>query len=176
MRKVLMTALLSSALFGANAYAEEGSGNFYVGLGIGQIDVDLGSGVDVDGDTPLKFYAGYKFSPKLAVEVHHVSIDLDVTGASVGTVEYKNKGIALVSSLPLSPNFSLLGKLGYGKNEGLATVSAGGVSVSSSASDNDLFFGLGAQYNINSNFAIRGEFDNLDSDANLFTVGANYTF
>lgn len=173
MKKILISALLLSAsVFNVNTHAEE-AGGFYVGVGLGKVDIDDTAGLSIDSGITPKFYAGYKFNPKIAIEGHYISSEIDVTGlGGSGTIDFNSTGVSLISTLPLSPKFSLLGKIGFASNE--ATASAGGSSVS--ADDSGLIYGLGAQYNLNNNFGIRGEFEVLESDANLFTIGANYTF
>lgn len=172
MKKIFIATLLSASFFSVNTYAED-TGNFYLGIGVSQIDVDLGSNIDVDEDTPVKFYAGYKVSPRLAVEAHHLKVDIDAKVANISaTLDFKSTGIALVSGFPLSPKLSVLGKLGYAKNKAMASA----IGTTLNRNDTGIFYGIGAQYNISSNLAIRGEFDKFNSKAKLFTVGANYTF
>ena len=176
--KRLTTALIAiGSLTALPVWAADGS-KPYVGANIGQSDWKDGiNGVTGDSkDTAYKLYGGYQFNPYVGLELGY-----DDLGKLEGTGNARAHGVYLdaVGTLPLSTDWSLLGRIGV-VNSHVKTSLAG---VDSSSSGTDWKAGLGVQYNLTKNLSIRGEWEryrvkafDTKSDADLASVGLVWGF
>ena len=138
----------------------------------------------------FRIAGGYHFSPTLAAEVGYSKFgDSTLTNGTVsGTVSASSFQIAAVGSLPLNPQFDLIGKIGLASNKQQIDAKLSGVTLAStSASKSDLLIGLGAQYNVNSQTSVRVQYDNFGEFGNFgltgkpmkasaFSLGVAYNF
>jgi outer membrane autotransporter protein len=119
-------------------------------------------------------------SKMLGAELSYVDLGrLDRNG---GDVRAKGVNLGLVGRLPLSDQFNVFGKIGvvYGwtrTGSPLAGVATG------NKSDMNVSYGLGAQYDINRQWALRGDWDAYRLEfsggrdtVSLFSVGGVYKF
>lgn len=174
-KTVVALAACITALAGSQAFAQQG---FYLGAGLGATfgevaDVPVSGAIVTsrtkdEEDIGFKVLAGYQFNRYFAVEGGY--IDFGKFGTTVNTIggqatiEVKADGwfADLVGILPLTNNFSLFGKLGvlWGTNETTAS-SSGGLTVTGTGKNDDLsgLLGIGVQFDITRNFALRGEYE-----------------
>lgn len=111
-------------------------------------------------------YVGYQINENFAVEAGAQNLgSFDVSGTSVSATAYN---ASVLAGVPLNPNFSVYGRLGYGS----VTAAANGTT----AKVNNAVYGLGAKYNIDKNLAVRAEYTRLASDTGTFGVGLQYGF
>jgi opacity protein-like surface antigen len=125
------------------------------------------SGVDLGA---IQGRLGYRFNSWLGVEgelAGGVKDDKSTTTVSGVTVDTKVKlkdeeAIYGVGFLPLSNDFDLLARIGYGRSSAKATASAvgstGPISVSDSADGNSWNFGVGAQYHFDGKNGVRADY------------------
>jgi OmpA-OmpF porin, OOP family len=159
---------------GVSAHAQTNGPGFYIGGSIGQSQWKGDDVLDFDtSKTGGKIYGGYEFTPYFALELGLVDMGrFDHDGGSI-----KADGVFLdaVGKLPFAPNWSGLARIGGFE----------GQLDSGAREDTGLSFkfGLGVQYDLTPDAAIRAEyeryrFDALDSTphTNLFSVGFNYRF
>ncbi|MEJ2452337.1 MAG: outer membrane beta-barrel protein [Gammaproteobacteria bacterium] len=198
MRKIitLFVGIFVSFIFvPLNCYAA----NTYIGVGIGQSKAkDAGNCSDLAGlfdpgyscsiddtDTSYNFFAGYKFTPNFAAELGYVNLGKYNIAAS-GTVsatpvsingDWEPTGFTLsgVGILPIQPNFSVLGRIGFFNwNVDLnVNASIGGLpgSGSTSSSGTDLLYGVGVQWDANQQFSVRGEYTRYSNVGDENTTG-----
>ena len=171
----------------APAIAQQSDVGWYVGgsYGMTNIDVDTGGpGFSVDGDdSGFKIYGGFQFTKHWGAEVGYVDfgkaglrgsiLGIPFTGdASVTAFTFAGTG-----TLPLSEKFSLLGKVGLWMWD---TGCSGAICVSSASdSDTDMFYGIGARYNINKNWGVQFEWEQFQTDVDsvtLTSIGVRYKF
>ena len=180
MKKIAIAVLLS-AFIAAPALADN-TGKFYVAGDLGTATYSNMSPFPNPG--VIRIAGGYHFSPALAVEVGYSKFgDSTVTVVGVGsaTVSASSFQIAAVGSLPLNPQFDLIGKLGLANNSADATNTFG---MSASTSQSDLMFGLGAQFHVNSQLSVRLLYDNYGKfedasnpmKATSISLGVAYNF
>jgi OOP family OmpA-OmpF porin len=84
-----------------------------------------------------------------------------------------------VGTLPLNESFALFGKVGLWSWSATGSATAGGVSVSADDSGSDVFYGVGARYNLNKNWGLTLELENYDSSDDsvmLTSFGVRYKF
>jgi len=116
---------------------------------------------------------GYRFSRNFAV---------DVGLTFFGRSEFNSSELmasslhpSLVGILPLSKEFSAIGKLGVSRNH--AEAEGGGINFSHTRTD--VYYGLGASYDVNSRYGFTamyenyGKFDNSNAPmkASAFSIG-----
>lgn len=161
MTKKWVIAVFSAAAMAAStgvlAQSAAGTG-FYVGADVG--NADFGS----DDDTAFKLYAGYKFHPNVAVEGGWASL-FDKGGVEATALE-----VVAVGMLPLAPQFSLLGKLGFASID--VDSPAGGDTKT------ELTYGIGAQYDVTPKIGLRAQWQRYDTDQeiDLLSVGVLVRF
>ena len=170
-------SLLSVGAQAAVAYGNGYIGQPYVGVKVGQFDVDVDG---ADDPTAYGVYGGYNFDPNFGIEVEYVgSDDADYRGGDIDAKTYGAYGTYRYAF----PNTGLYakGKLGVAKTEveGDFTRNIGGTEIRTetySDSDTSLAGGVGLGFSVNPDFAIEAEYDKLGSDSDLWTVGAHLKF
>jgi OmpA-OmpF porin, OOP family len=162
MSKKWLVALFSAAAMTASAGAlaqqsAAGTG-FYIGADVG--NADFGS----DDDTAFKLYAGFKFHPNVAVEGGWAQL-YDKGGTEATSLE-----VVAVGMFPLTPQFSLLGKLG------LASVDVD--SPDGGDTKTEPTYGIGVQFEATPKIGVRAQWQRYDTDQeiDLLSVGVVFRF
>lgn len=208
------TAILI-ALLSATGIACAQQSNFYVVGSVGQSSVDMagtaGPALVAAGatavsssldkkDTTWALGAGYKLNQNFAVEAAYLDMGKFTSKASgtigVNTVgingEWKGSGLGLsaLGILPISADFSVFGRAGvtYTELKAKAEGTRNG-AVTATATEKCREFvptlGLGAEYSLTKNIAIRAEYDRYfdvgndktrEADADSITVGLKIGF
>jgi outer membrane immunogenic protein len=160
MKKTLsLAALVATAAFGANpAMADEGKAGGYVGAGYTRVD---GDGTDLNAAT---LRGGYRINDNFGVEGEYVlglgDKSETVLGVNVKTELGSTYGVYGVGFLPLNDKFDLFARLGYGNFE--AEASAG--AIKATGGGGGVSGGVGGQFWVSNNFAIRGEYTRYETD------------
>lgn len=156
----------------------------YVGASAGMTKFGLpgcvpGTSCD-DADIGFKVYAGGQFSRIFGVEVGYVDLGrLDRNG---GDVRARGVNLGLVANWPVTEQVNVFGKIGaiYAWTRTGSPVP--GVATGN-RSDMNLSYGLGAQYDIDRHWAVRGdmdvyrvEFATGRDNVTLFSLGGVYKF
>ena len=169
----LLVALVAAAC-AVSAHAETTGPGLYIGGSVGQSKWkgDEPPGIDTT-KTAGKVYGGYEFSPNFGLELGYV--DLGKFTYLGGETKANGAYLDAVGKFPFAPSWSALARAGAfrGKlDNGVRTDTGSSYKV-----------GLGLQYDLTENAAIRGEYERykfnaLDSKPNtdLLTVGVNYRF
>jgi outer membrane immunogenic protein len=176
-RKLAVAAAVMAAAAATPAAADVvNSTGPYVNLGGTWFSTDNNS-VDVTGVTG-RF--GYRFTPNFGVEGEaSFGIDgdtADFLGTPVDVDLDDQFGVYAVGFLPITPNFELLGRVGY------ATIDAEGTfgGFSAGVDDDGLAFGAGAQYAFTRNFGVRGEYTRYvateDDGVDAWTLAGVWAF
>ncbi len=167
--KRLITAVIICLGVTAIPVASAGQSNWYLGAGTGSSDIDRN---DLDDDSGTKFYAGYDFTDRYALEGGYTNLgtfDIDaVPGADVEVDGYQVAGVA---------RFSLKRQVSIFSKAGLYTWDSD-VSGTGAASDDDgtdVMYGFGVNYSVG-NWGIRGEWERFDADddVDMISVGVIY--
>lgn len=184
-----MTAAFAGATF-AQGMADRG---LYLGGSVGQAEAqgwcDTGGAAGVtlascdDKDTAWKLFAGYKFNRYLALEGSYMNLGeftASVTSGGVSanvTGEATSWNIAAVGMLPLGNQFSLFGKLGWAWTDAAASVTVGGTNVRVGEDDDEAIYGVGVQWDMTRNWALRAEWERLDkSEIDMLSIGVQFKF
>jgi len=166
-------SLLSVGAQAAVSYGNGYTGQPYVGVKVGQFDLDVNN---ADDPTAYGVYGGYNFDPNFGMEVEYVgSDDADYYNGDIDAKTYGAYGTYRYAF----PNTALYakGKLGIAKTEVEGDyVDSSDVRHSFSEDDTNLAGGIGVGYSVNPDFSVEAEYDMLGSDADLMTVGAHLKF
>jgi len=184
--------------FSAAATAEaDKTGRGYVGAGYTMLTVSPEGGPDLDLSA-LGVRGGYYFNKYFSVEGRlafgvgddSVSEVIDIGfGPETATLTFDldySLGVYAVGHIPLTEQFQLYGLVGFTKHE--ITVDASIPSLGSdseSFDDNDLSFGVGAEFDMTKNLSLGveyvsyftdGDIDGLKYDTDGLGITVNYIF
>lgn len=172
--KIISAILLTLGLT-ADALAENG---FYGGAGIGQATIDACDGVANcdDEDTSWKVFGGWEMNSNIAFEAGWVDFG-EITGSAGGSAvsaEVDGWTLAAKGILPVNEQFGVFGKFGMI----MWDVEGGGAASGMDDDGTDPMYGLGAQYMFTDQLGIVGEWEwyDIDSDIDLFSIGALFKF
>jgi len=185
------SVLLGTAVLMA-AQAQERESQFtprvYVGAGVGVTQLEPKTPNDAltvseDTDTGFHVAVGYDFTSRLSAELYYADLgaaEIDFLGSNVGDIGYQVFGLSgLVylynsrsglranntrSGMGTREGFSLFGRVGVG---GITADSELDHVVNNNA---HLALGLGVEYGFRNGFAVRGEYQAFDSDAQYATL------
>lgn len=180
MKKIVIAALLSG--FIATPALADNTGRFYLAGDLGSATYSGLPGWS--NPNVIRISGGLHFSPVFAVEVGYSMFgDSNTVDPLYGpaVISASSFQVSAVGTLPLSPQFDLIGKLGIANNFEDYSDSTG---YSASFSHNDFLIGFGAQFNLNSQVSVRalydnyGKFDNVHPPmkASSLSLGMVYTF
>ena len=122
-----------------------------------------------DSSAAFGLFGGYHLNEVLAVEAAYN--DFGKAGKSSGEAEASALSLGMVGKLPIKTDLTLFGKVG---------LSAWDIDISpasSSDSGTDVYFGIGADYDIGGTSAVRFSIDkykmsgDLDEDITSFAIG-----
>lgn len=163
---------------------------WYGGVGFGQskADVecepeyeallaDISCSAD-DSGSAWKLFGGFKFSPNAAIEFSYIDLGEftikgtdSFFGSTRFSVEPTGFNIAGVGSVPVSSNFSLLGKIGLFLWDIDTRLGTSIGSASESDSGTDLMFGVGAAFEFTKGTALRVEWERFSDVGDEDTTG-----
>jgi OOP family OmpA-OmpF porin len=174
---------------------------FYLGAGAGASRAEDWCGpyfdtvvLTCDNSTVgYKLYGGYRFNEFLGVEAAYLDLgELRFDGLYLGTpvtnlFDLRGATLQAVFHLPITREFSVLGKAGGIYWDLTNETTLPGFAASSGRNGFDVALGAGVQYFLTRHFALRAEYEyfpNLgslnsvagDVDQSLFTVGALWKF
>jgi OOP family OmpA-OmpF porin len=194
MRHVLLAALLF-----ASGPALAQNSNWYIGGGLGSTKADFASGdfagfatgtrTADDDDVGSRFFGGYRLSPNLALEGGLAFLGSYKqrynNGGNIAVYDYNASAltVALAGRVPVATGFSLNGRVGVAftaaemrlrRDDGNATPpfcpDSWWYSNCSSRSTN-LYWGLGAQFDVSPRWGIRLDYDNYGEVGEQFETG-----
>lgn len=173
-----LTALIASSLLTisltAAAAEDKNEQGFYAGIDLGKSSVSskvIKEGKDFIGG----LNAGYQFNQNFAAEVFYRSMSFRFIDGLIGDKNYYPEGhlgIAVIGRTPIYDKFGVYGRLGIGQ-----TNMKSGSSSLSDKRETDVSFGLGADYQLTSNFSLKLEATRFSkSEVTTATLGAKYRF
>ena len=189
-----LTFILTTAVFAAGtaAHAQQlstasGTAAYrpYVGIGV----VSAHNRMTDDRHEDAKIFGGVDFSNNVGVEAGYVNFSnqdrqysQEATGIP-GGVKTSTKGygayVAAKYTVPISERFSAYGKLGLAHSQRKWKSDIG---YASTDNDNGVYAGLGAQYKLNENISVVGEYENYGkgkdsgAPAGVWSAGVKFGF
>ena len=186
---LLALALLSIVVPAAHAGA--GSGLYISGLAgaasaddwdriVGNVNGIVG--IDATGATSgslgLSGALGYRFSPRLAVEISYVDGGTsEIEYATVpALVEYhkRHAGVSVLGILPLSERTELYGRLGVAHWEIDQDQTVSGTKFSDKINGNDLTYGAGIAYELISGLDLLADYQRIQMNVRGGNLSADY--
>jgi len=192
MKKIALVTLLSAVV--ATPALADNTGTFYGALDLGQVSF---SSLPVPNPSAFRIAGGVHINPIFAVEggysmIADSIVNTNFGGGTTGQEIIKSSALSVagVANLAVNDAFSLIGKLGLAHSKIDYTCTTTGAAVCNpatvSGSKTNLTFGLGAQYNINQQFAIRAQYEDfgklkvgtgtVDIGLTMMSLGGVYTF
>lgn len=201
MNKSMATAsLLALMLISSQGYAgfyddeeESSSMNFsglYAGAGVGKA---LSHCINTDeecNETGWKMYAGYQVNDMIAVEggYHHIADSNRMTGTASGEdgvvahgaqTEVTGLSASAIAKFAVDPQLDVFGRAGFmsWRKEMTPNVGAPEEAEYAEKDGTDLLVGVGADYKLNENWGIRGEYEHVGGtlQADMYTVGTTFS-
>ena len=185
--KTRIGAIAFAICAAASGYAAAADNTYYIGGSFGQSRASFDGAGTASGIGTVfnssagayKLYGGYNFHKNFSVEgswINLGSYDSNVANKA----EIAGWGLSLVGYLPLSKEFTLLGRLG--ENRMRLKRTPGGIADNSWSPT----FGVGLKYDFNPNLSARAEFERItkmgsntttvSTDANVYSFGLGYQF
>jgi OOP family OmpA-OmpF porin len=193
--KLSLAAGAVAACIGAPAFAAEQEG-WYLGAGVGYAKNTLSNvrwfadTSEKTNDAGFKVYGGYQFNKNWAAEIEAVSLGKYTADSPNlhSSVKTSGLGVSAIGMLPLSEQFSLLGKLGvlakftdtkeYDNNSSY--------NYSQKKTSAAALLGFGAEYRFTPDLALRAEYEYFGKSSvgendskvsnGLLSVGMRYSF
>lgn len=156
----------ASSSFAAPASSGPAPTLFYGGIDVGVTKID-----ELDGNKGgLGGFVGYGFNQNVAVELGYRQLGkFDVMGVDV---KLKQTHVSVVGSLPLNPQLSLYGRLGYNN----INVSGSGYGVKAEADTDGVLYGIGLNYRFAPDILSRVEVQKPTSDSTNLHFGLVFEF
>ncbi len=201
-KQVASLMCLISLLASGAALAEDN--RFYVGFSAGQARPSFDSTPAIAAGFPVTFdssdsawkaFGGYQFNQHFSAEANYVKLgtyaaNVNVLGTPLFTdVNINGWGAALVGTLPLGKDFSLLGRLGetyVRESRGTCSTLCQANTTFGATNTWSPTFGIGLKYDFNPNWSARAEVERFTkvgssdntfgASINLYTIGVAYKF
>ncbi len=173
--KAIFRVLFSFSLLGLSTFSTAGDGQWYLGIGGGTTTLEpetTGSPFRLDqtNATGYKLFAGYDWKQKFSFEGFYAELG-EATFTNGSNLNYSVFGLGLNYYLPdndVGPSLFLkLGVSGFNNN---GTVN---FNVENSS---QIYVGAGLEIKFENGYAIRGEFDYYDRDAQYFGLSISKRF
>ena len=181
-RFILLACLIGSVSL---AHAEDldknpfldDTGKFYGGMSLSKTEANCSYGPANCEGNGWKILTGYKFNKNVGVEgAYQRFFRSTETDQQLGTVTVENTGMSLaaVGFYPVNPKTEVFGKAGFMTWDANAYDDG---SLAATGSDTDLLLGIGAGYQLDDNWGVRGEFERVGGDlkANTYSVGTTFS-
>lgn len=179
---MLMSVLGFSLVTSAQAFDGLDMAGFYGGANIGNASMDCVENTSEEcSETAWKGFAGYKVSDMISVEGGYYDFgesEYSINAVQDGVTSTTGWGVAGVMTQPVADQVDLFGKAGFMKWTSETDIKAGALTTSSKeSSGTDLLLGAGANYQMNENLGIRGEYEYVGGDAKvgMYSVGATFS-
>jgi hypothetical protein len=191
MNKLLAVLIASAAAMSATQAQTTTAPRAYVGAGIASADHEFkqsgATNVDTEGyKASGKLFGGYDFNQNWGVEAGYTDFRKSDVNYSIGGVNTRGETdghavyLAAKATLPVNEQFSVYGKLGAARTKSeLEMLNA---AQNMSRSKTEAYGALGAEYKLNQNVSLVGEYErygkskDFGAKADVLTIGAKYAF
>ena len=188
MKKHLIV-VAAAGLFSAHVFAVQP----YIQAQLGQSEFDVDYSISEDSDTYLGVGVGFKVTQNLAFEIGYRNFGEAEDKYFDENFDYKETysaealSVAAVGILPVGPSVELFAKLGFdvwdAEWKGRATNGFETIKDKESDDGTDLFYAIGAAFNVNANTDIHLEYQRhsfevgeTDLDTDVLALGVNFGF
>ena len=180
MKKIAIVALLTATAFFASPAVAADTG-FYLGFKFGSVNYGYDN-VSNNSQAGYGLLGGYSLNDYFAMEAEFNR--LGGFDSATGTIKGRSFGFSGVGSLPLSPEFSLYGKMGIASTT-LDDTAKPGYSGNYTYTNTGLTIGFGGQFNIGNDAGVLFGYDSYPvgdaaitttSQAGMLYIGAIFKF
>jgi OOP family OmpA-OmpF porin len=180
MKKLIFALIASAAAMTAAQAQTTTAPRAYIGVGVATVNQVSGD----DYKANAKVFGGYEFNQNWAVEGGYTDFrkaDINVaTGGGIAKGDVDGYGLYVAGkyTMPINEQVSAYGKLGVSNNKRAVNVAG----TSYTKYDTGAYAGVGLQYSLNQNVALTAEYErygkdkNVGAKADVWTVGAKYSF
>lgn len=141
-------------------------------------------------DFAWKAFGGARFNPMVGVEIGYYDFGNNhmngTAGGNTAKLSNSTTGSAVmgVGYVPLAPQVEAFGKAGVSAWESKTSKTSGSQTDSTTDSGTSILVGGGAQFQLNSNLHVRGEWEHIlnigadsvyETDADLYSLGLSYS-
>ncbi|MES3023110.1 MAG: porin family protein [Pseudomonadota bacterium] len=181
MKKLIIALITGTTLMGA-AQAQ----GPYIGAGVHAADRANTFGGDNKVKAGVKVFGGYDVTSQFGVEAGYSDFRKDDVSFNIGTVpnraeiEGQSYYVAGKMTAPLNDKFSVFGKLGAAHNK--ASQRGNTPALTRDTSKNELYAGVGAQFNLSPRVALSLEYERFGTKKDfgpkpdVITAAARYNF
>ena len=181
----MTTAVLLS--LSATGMAEDDKRGFYAGVSMERHTLDENfDGVPIDDDsTGYQILAGYRINRFVGFEAAWKDFG-EVKGNTVvmgvpasASAEADGFSIAINGYIPVTEKIAIRGQLGSVSWDAQGNINVGGVPMSDSDSGSDVFWGIGADFDLAGVITLYGQYTAYeldDVDFNSIGIGAKFRF
>ncbi|WP_373095837.1 outer membrane beta-barrel protein [Zhongshania sp.] len=179
-KKMGLASVVLAAAMPLASMAE--SGTMYVTGQFGKTSYDLDSGSNFDDeDNGYTMGIGVRMGPNVSIEGGYVDLGEVSGGNGVDSLSVETSGAfaGLGLFIPLQPGFELTGRAGLIAWDSDAKMRIGGVSSSESEDGTDIYFGIGAAFQVSRELHLTVGFDRYDiddTDVDMLSLGAKFYF
>ncbi len=156
MRTLLITTA-AAALLAAPAMAQDSGVRWSGSVGYSNLSADDGDLGAVTGRLGARFTPNFGIEGEASIGVNDEEFPIAAGGSGTLELDY-DAAVYAVGYLPVSPNFEVFGRVGYGTTE--IKAEAAGVTVD--AGDESFNYGVGAQYLFDGVNGVRGDWTRRD--------------
>ncbi len=173
--KLLSSALLAAVLGASALSAQAADKGFYAGAGVGQSFVDE-QAYD-DEDTAFSVFGGYQFNRYFGLEAGYADFGKIEPQGAGRALEADTAYLTAVGTLPITEKFSAYAKAGF--HAWNLDDAIPGLTGTNDDSGTDPTYGVGVQYRLTDQVALRGEYSRFeieDLDQDLAQVQVRFDF
>lgn len=171
-----LAAVLMAAVLPVSALAQ--TATMYVTGQFGKTSYDLDNGSNVDDeDNGYTMGIGVRMGPNVAIEGGYV--DLGEVSGDLFSRETTGGFAGLGLFIPLQPGFELTGRAGLIAWDSDTTNTLGGLKSTESDDGTDIYFGIGAAFQVSRELHLTVGFDRYDiddTDVDMLSLGAKFYF
>jgi len=181
-----LAGMAQAQTIGSNATPSYRAGGSYFDFNAGQSDYSLSDGVGIwdkdDSDNAYSAHIGSYFNDNVGLELGYT--DFGQISRAGGSTKARGISLSLVGKFPVSPSFSLLGKIGTTYSD--TDTSANGLSGIQTGSENGfgVSYGVGAQYAFTPKWSILLQYESHDlkfagdnkERVDVTTLGVRYSY
>ncbi len=173
--KLLSSALLAAVLGASALSAQAADKGVYAGAGVGQSFVDE-QAYD-DEDTAFSVFGGYQFNRYFGLEAGYADFGKIEPQGAGRALEADSAYLTAVGTLPITEKFSAYAKAGF--HAWNLDDAIPGLTGTNDDSGTDPTYGVGVQYRLTDQVALRGEYSRFeieDLDQDLAQVQVRFDF
>ncbi|MDH5571856.1 MAG: porin family protein [Gammaproteobacteria bacterium] len=169
---MIKKSLISLALLGASTNIMASA---YIGGGVGSVDIDVSG---FDDPTGFELMIGKEISSNLSIEASFIDFGESSDGiAPQWRVTGNSLAFGALAKAPINEGFDVFLKVGLHMWD--AELTEDGFGLLAEDDGTDIFYGIGAIFNVNNKFSLDARYNSYDMDGDdvtMFSLNAQVAF